>query len=135
MDCLFCKIAKKEIPAEIIYEDGHALAFLDIDPRAPGHTMIVSRHHGATILDLPESEIGPVFSAVKKVVDLLKNQLGPDGFTIGINQGLVSGQTVEHLHIHILPRFLGDKGGSIHTTVNNPPKEPLKEIAAKLRKT
>jgi len=133
MDCLFCKIIKKEIPAEIIYEDGKTLAILDINPRSPGHTMVLSKFHSETILDLPEKEIGSLFGAVKKVTQLIKNGLKPEGFTIGINHGKISGQVIDHLHIHIIPRFKDDGGGSVHSVVNNPPTKSLSEIKSKIQ--
>jgi histidine triad (HIT) family protein len=131
-DCFFCKIINKEAPAEIIYEDANAMAFLDIHPKAPGHTMVVPKIHAETILDLPKEEVGKLFGAVKKITELLDKSLKPDGFTIGINHGKVSGQTVEHLHIHIMPRWYNDGGGSIHSVVDNPPKEALKDIKKKI---
>jgi histidine triad (HIT) family protein len=133
MDCIFCKIASKEIKGETIYEDGHAFAILDIMPRTTGHTMVIPKVHAPTILDLPDEEIGPVFEAVKKVTARLKEILNPDGFTIGINHGDVSGQTVKHLHIHVMPRWNGDKGASIHSVVNNPGSEELSALSARLR--
>lgn len=132
-ECLFCKIANKEIPAEVVFEDAHTLAFLDIAPRAPGHTMVIPKVHAENILDLPEEEIGPLFVSVRKLAERLTRVLKADGLTIGINQGKASGQVVEHLHIHLLPRFRGDRGGSIHSVVDNPPKESLKDIANMLR--
>lgn len=134
MDCLFCKIVKKEIPAEIIYEDEKTLAILDITPRSPGHTMVLSKFHSETMLDLPEKEIEPLFSAVKKVTELIEKSLKPEGFTIGINHGKISGQVIDHLHIHIIPRFKNDGGSSIHSVVNNPSKKSLKEIKSEIIK-
>jgi histidine triad (HIT) family protein len=133
MDCLFCKIIKKEIPADVVYEDAETLAVLDIHPRAPGHTMILPKIHAENILDLPENKIAPVFLTVKKITAILQKVLKPKGFTIGINHGRVSGQAIDHLHIHVIPRFDGDGGGSIHSVVNNPPKESLKEITEKIK--
>ncbi|MFA5083805.1 MAG: HIT family protein [Candidatus Paceibacterota bacterium] len=133
MECLFCKIIKKEIPAEIIHEDEKTLAILDINPRAQGHTMVLPKVHAETILDLPDDEIGPLFSAVKKITQLIQKGLEPEGFTIGINHGKISGQVIDHLHIHIIPRFENDGGSSIHSVVNNPPKESLKEIKNKIK--
>ncbi|MDP3052707.1 MAG: HIT family protein [bacterium] len=133
MNCLFCSIIKKEIPAEIIYEDEKTLAILDINPRAPGHTMVLSKVHSETVLDLPENEVEPLFSAVKKITKLIQKSLKPEGFTIGINHGKISGQVVDHLHIHIIPRFENDGGSSIHSVVNNPPKESLREIKNKIK--
>ena len=134
MDCLFCKIANKQIPAEIVYEDSDTLAFLDIHPRAPGHTMIIPKIHAENILDLPDNLVGKVFLTVKKIAGMLTKAFKPEGFTIGINHGRVSGQVVDHLHIHVMPRFSNDQGASIHSVVNNPPAESLKEIAEKIKK-
>lgn len=133
MDCLFCKIANKKFNAEIIYEDEFAAVVLDVNPRAPGHVMVLPKVHAENILDLPDDKIKGVFQAVKNTTDLINKALSPDGFTTGINHGKVSGQTIEHLHIHIIPRWFNDKGGSIHSVVNNPPKESLKEIADRIR--
>ncbi len=134
IECLFCRIANKGIPAEIVYEDADAVAFLDIHPRAPGHTVVIPRVHAENMLDLPDEKIQPVFLTVKKVAGILNEVLKPNGFTIGINHGRVSGQVVDHLHIHIIPRFADDGGASIHSVVNNPPQESLQEIASKIRK-
>ncbi len=135
MDCLFCKIANKEISASIIYEDDNSVAILDVHPKAPGHTMVLPKVHAENILDLPDDKIEGIFKAVKNVTALLKKTLLPDGFTIGINHGKVSGQTIDHLHIHIIPRWLGDSGGSIHSVVDNPPAESLDIIKEKIIKS
>lgn len=132
MDCLFCKIAEKTIPSEVIYEDDSVLAFLDIHPLSPGHTLIVPKVHSENILDLPDEEAAKAFVSVKKVTALLSEKLKPKGFTIGINHGRIGGQLVDHLHIHVIPRFEGDGGGSLHSVVKNPPKESLSEIRRKI---
>lgn len=132
MTCLFCKIARKEQEADIIYEDAHAVGILDVFPRTPGHTMVIPKVHAETILDLPEGEVEPIFLAVRSVTALLQKALEPDGFTIGINHGKVAGQAIDHLHIHIMPRWHNDGGGSLHSVVGNPPKESLKDIKDKI---
>ncbi len=133
-DCIFCKIAKKEIPAEVIYEDKEALAFLDVNPLAPGHTLVIPKEHADGIAALPERSVGPIFLTVRKITDMLQNTLLPEGFTIGINQGPASRGALEHLHIHVIPRWHADDGGSLHSVVNNPPKESLQEIREKISK-
>ncbi len=135
MDCLFCKIAQKDIPADIVYEDDKVLGFLDIHPLAPGHAVIIPKVHAENILDLDSQMIAPVFESVKTLTGVLNKALNPQGFTIGINHGKVSGQAVNHLHVHIIPRFSGDGGKSLHSVVNNPPKNSLKEIKEKILKT
>lgn len=131
-DCLFCKIAAKQISAKIIYEDEHVVAFLDVMPRTTGHTMVIPKVHAPNILELPDAEVGPLFAAVKHVAEMLSRSLKPDGITIGINQGRASGQEVDHLHVHLLPRWHGDGGSSIQSVINAKPKESLDEIAAKI---
>lgn len=130
--CLFCKIAKKEIEAKTIYENDDALAFLDIVPRSPGHTMVVPKIHASSLSELPDEKLKPFFQAVKKTIEMIENGLGPDGFTMGINQGKASGQEVMHLHFHIIPRWMNDGGSSIQRAVDNPPKQTLDEIAKKI---
>ncbi|HUY69538.1 MAG TPA: HIT family protein [Candidatus Tyrphobacter sp.] len=132
MDCLFCKLANKELKAEIIYEDEAAVAFLDIHPIAPGHTLVLPKIHAENILDLPDEAVKPLFLALKKTTELLQKSLKPEGFTIGINHGKISGQAIDHLHIHVIPRFKNDGGRSLHFLVQNIPSESLQEIKSKI---
>jgi histidine triad (HIT) family protein len=131
-DCLFCKIAEKKIPAKIVYEDDRTLAFLDIKPSAPGHTMVIPKYHASTLAALPDKEIAPLFLAVKKVAELLVAGLHPDGITIGVNQGRASGQEIDHLHVHLVPRSHGDGGGSVQSVVHQASRESLEEIQKKI---
>lgn len=131
--CIFCKIAQEEIPAHVVYTDENIVAFLDSSPRAPGHTMVISRHHAATLFELPDREVASLFVGAKKVAGIIKEVLKPDGFTMGINHGAVSGQTVQHLHFHILPRWHNDGGKAIHSVIDNPPTESLDQIALKIK--
>lgn len=132
MSCLFCRIGRKEIPVEVVYEDDHTIAFLDIHPRAPGHTMVIPKGHSATLIELPELELKPLFAAVQRVAAMLERGLSAPGLTIGINQGRVSGQEIDHLHVHLLPRFEGDGGGSIQSVVEHPPDEDLAALRKKI---
>jgi histidine triad (HIT) family protein len=134
MDCLFCDIASKKIPTLIVYEDDNSIGFLDIGPRAPGHTIIIPKSHAETILDLNDSRIAELFSAVRNMTGILKKTLDPEGFTIGINHGKPAGQAIDHVHVHIIPRWRNDGGNSIHAVVSNPPKESLESIQKKILK-
>ena len=116
----------------ILYEDEETMAFLDIHPLAPGHTVVIPKSHAENILELDENSVAPLFLTVRKMVGALKQSLAPEGFTIGINHGRTAG--IDHLHIHIMPRWLDDGGGSIHSVVNNPPKESLDSIKVKILK-
>jgi histidine triad (HIT) family protein len=127
-NCLFCKIVRREIPAPVIYEDDHTFAFLDAEPRTLGHTLVIPKYHAVAIIDLPENENGPLFSAVRKVAELLVSSLAAKGLTIGINQGEASGQVVGHVHVHIMPRFASDGGGSVQSIVHSHPEISLQEV-------
>jgi histidine triad (HIT) family protein len=131
--CLFCRIISGEISTEIVYEDSKAVAFLDIHPRAPGHTVVIPRCHALNLVELPFEEGPGLFYAIQKVARGVQEVMVAPGLTIGINQGKVSGQEVDHLHVHILPRFKNDGGGSIQSVVNNPSSESLAEIGKKLK--
>lgn len=126
-NCLFCKIANKEIKADAVYEDENALALLDINPRAPGHVFVIPKKHYENLLSVPEEEISGIFLAVKKVGEKLKEKLSADALSIGINNGRVSGQEIDHLHIHLIPRFKGDGGGSFQSIISNIPSPEEKE--------
>lgn len=132
MDCLFCKLAQKEIQPYTIYEDDFAIAFLDIHPLAIGHTVVIPKMHAENIIDLPESQIAPMFLMVQHVTKMIRHALHPDGFTIGINHGKWAGQDTDHLHVHVIPRFKGDNGKSIHSVVSNPPSESLTETQSRI---
>ena len=132
-ECLFCKIVKKEIPAEVVGENESALAFLDIHPHAPGHTVVIPKDHRETLIDLSEQETASFFSLVKTLDKMLVRALHAGGMTIGVNQGEVGGQVVEHFHLHLMPRFMGDGGTSVHAVVKNPPKEAIAELGERIR--
>lgn len=121
MECIFCKIANKEIPADIIVEQEGAVAFLDRNPIAPGHTLVIPTVHAATVDELPEAAVLSVFTGVQAAVKLLREKLVPAGFTIGINHGTAAGQAIGHFHVHVIPRFPDDNGGNVHSIVQNPP--------------
>lgn len=110
-----------------IYENEGAIVMLDVKPLAPGHSIVIPRTHVALIEDMNEKDTEHVFSAVKTAINMIKNsEIKPHGFTIGINNGKAAHQFVPHVHVHIIPRFDKDGGGSVHTIVSNPPAMDLK---------
>ncbi len=131
--CLFCKIIAREILAEIIYEDNATLAVMDIHPRSSGHAFVIPKIHYVILAEVPDAEIGPLFVAVRNTVIKINAALHSDGFTIGINHGRAAGQEIDHLHIHIIPRWDGDGGSSIQSVAHNPSTESVAEIAEKIR--
>ena len=132
-DCLFCKIVSGKIPCYKVYEDATVFAFLDIHPHAKGHAVVIPKIHAVTIFDLEEKQMQPLMLAVKKTMGLLQKKLQPDGFNVGWNSGAAGGQVVPHLHIHILPRYNGDGGGSIHSIIKNPREKDVEEVAKLFR--
>lgn len=108
MDCIFCKIVAGEIPAHKVYEDDKVLAFLDITPVNPGHTLVIPKNHYDNFIDLPDVEAIEVIQRVKKIAQAVMRGTGVEGFNLNLNNGAVSGQVVPHVHWHIVPRFVGD---------------------------
>jgi histidine triad (HIT) family protein len=98
----------------------------------PGHAVVIPKIHANNIIELSESATSSLFIAVKKVASLLKERLESLGFTIGINHGSLSGQTVDHIHVHITPRYTGDGGKSIHSVAHLSSNEPLSKIREKI---
>lgn len=102
-DCLFCKILAGEIPADIIFESDDAIAFRDINPQAPTHALIIPRRHVATINDLEEGDaalVGNLFLAAKKIA--ADEGIAEAGYRVAMNCNEAAGQTVFHLHLHLL---------------------------------
>ena len=132
MDCLFCKIVNKEIPNYTVYEDDQVLAFLDIFPHAIGHTVVIPKVHAHDLVELSSEQIAPLFAAVKKVQVKLQTGLNPEGFTVGWNHGEAGGQAVPHLHIHVLPRWQIDGGGSMHSITKKIFDPDVKAVFAQL---
>ena len=133
IDCLFCGIVQKKIPAQIIAESADSIAFLDIHPLSPGHTVVVPKLHCERLNELPPVVAGPLLLTVKQVSAIIQSTLEPDGFTIGINDGVLAGQGVAHLHVHVIPRWRGDGGSNLHSIVHNPLTESIEAIATRLK--
>lgn len=128
MSCVFCKIVRGELAAHKVYEDPETLAFLDLYPMTDGHTLVIPKLHAERFSDLPPELAGKLFQAVQKVTEHLAKALGAPAFNIGFNDGRAAGQAVPHLHFHIIPRFPGDGGGSLHSIIYKPHTRPLDEI-------
>ena len=118
MSCLFCRIVAGEIPSRIVYSDDVAIAFLDIAPFHPGHTLVIPRRHVDGLLDDPTAlaEIAPAISATAA---LLSERLEADGINLLGNTGAVAGQEVFHLHVHLIPRY-ADRPGLSQLVVREP---------------
>jgi histidine triad (HIT) family protein len=112
MNCVFCKIINGEIPAYTIYEDDIIKVFLDINPDADGHTLIIPKKHFQDISDIDEKVLHHISDISKKIYQLLKEKLNFDGLSIIQNNEF--GQEIKHYHLHLLPRY---KGNNNHNAV------------------
>ena len=113
-DCIFCRIADGDIPARSVYEDDDVLAFLDANPLAPGHTLVIPKAHHQALRDVPAALSAAVFETVHDLVGDVEDAVDADAQTVAVNDGPAAGQEVPHMHVHIVPRFEGDGGGPIH---------------------
>ncbi len=103
-DCIFCKIVSKEIPSLVVYEDSEVMAFLDVNPRFEGHTVVIPKKHVETLTDLDDDTAGHLMKVAKRVAEALKEKLCVNAFNLGNNNGEQAGQVVKHLHLHVIPR-------------------------------
>lgn len=109
MDCIFCKIVAGELPAHKVYEDEATLAFLDILPSSRGHTLVIPKQHASGIDDIRAESLTTTILTTQIVARLLRSKLQPDGLNVIQNNGAAAGQEVFHYHIHLLPRWEGDR--------------------------
>ena len=117
MDCIFCKIISKEIPAKILYEDDDSISFLDAFPVAKGHTLVIPKKHFAKIQDMPSDLNQKLFDSVHKMINKVD---ALEGSTLmAVHNGKESGQEVPHVHVHLIPRSVTDSAGPVHSMFKN----------------
>ncbi|HLK10835.1 MAG TPA: HIT family protein [Candidatus Binatia bacterium] len=133
MSCIFCRIVAGEIPAEVVAHDAGAVAFLDVQPLADGHVLVVPRAHVARLEEMPAADADALFRTVVRLVGPVRRALGAEATTVGVNDGAASGQTVPHVHVHIVPRWTGDGAGTIHTIFPRTTRRTLAEVGAAIR--
>ncbi len=108
VDCVFCKIIAGELPAHKVYEDDAVLAFLDIHPTNPGHTLVIPKAHHKDFLDTPADLQSKLIQVIGKIAPVVMKAVGAEAFNLGVNNGAVAGQIIFHTHFHIMPRFTAD---------------------------
>lgn len=131
-NCVFCRIARGELPAAKVFEDEHTLAIMDIQSVNPGHMLVLVKPHRANIYALEDELAGAVFRTAARMARAAKRAFGCEGVTLLQANEKAGAQTVFHFHIHVLPRWEGD-GMALAWPVKNPPREALEEMATKLR--
>jgi histidine triad (HIT) family protein len=107
-DCIFCKIAAGELPASIVDEDEHTIAFMDINPATRGHALVIPRAHATDLLEIEPSQLAAVSVAAQRLAARAKERLGADGVNVINSCGAAAWQTVFHFHLHVIPRYQGD---------------------------
>ncbi len=119
-DCLFCQIVDGQIPGRTVYEDERTYAFLDVNPLAPGHTLVIPKAHHEHVQDLSPDLAGDLFATVNRITPAVEAAVDADGTTIAVNNGEAAGQEVPHVHVHVVPRFDDDGAGPIHMLFGGP---------------
>ena len=112
-DCIFCKIANEEIPSSVVYEDDDVIAILDISQATIGHTLVMPKKHYDNFLCVPHELMHKVMDVAQRIGMAEVSVLGAKGVNILINVNEAAGQTIKHFHVHIIPRYIADKGFQI----------------------
>ncbi|WP_313077523.1 HIT family protein [Melaminivora sp.] len=123
--CIFCRLVAREIPAAIVHEDELTIAFMDLGQVTPGHVLVATRRHAATLLDITPEEAAASLQTARRVALAAQQAFEPEGLTLLQANGAVGGQTVGHFHLHVVPRHTGD---GIDLTW--PRKEPGAQVLA-----
>ena len=129
--CIFCDIIDHKIPSSVVYEDDQILAILDISQVTRGHTIVMPKTHTPNVLEADDETVRTVFSAAAKVAALLKKKTGAAGVNLLNNCGEAAGQTVNHLHVHVIPRY--GESDAISISFNPSASQDLGEVLASLK--
>ena len=133
-DCVFCRIVAGAETATLVYEDERAIAFLDLHPVHAGHTLVVPRHHVTDLRECDADLAAHLFAVSARLAPVVTQKTDADGFNIWTAAGRAAGQTVFHLHLHVLPRFFGDVFGPRQPN-SKPPEATrgeLERVAARI---
>jgi histidine triad (HIT) family protein len=132
-DCVFCRIVARQIPATVVHEEEHTLAFMDLGQVNPGHVLVAVKKHADDLYALDEAQAAAVLPAAVRVARAIRDAFAPQGLSVYQANGKAAGQTVLHYHVHLVPRYEGD-GMALTWPVKNPPREKLEQYAAKIVK-
>ena len=132
MDCIFCKIIKKEIPSKIILESDKSLDFMDAFPLTKGHCLVITKNHYEKIQDISTEDNADLFETVRKTISKVDKITGAT--LLAVHNGKESGQEIPHVHVHLIPRSSADSAGPVHSMFSNTPKLSDEEIQATFEK-
>lgn len=130
-DNIFAKIIRGDMPCVKVYEDEHILSFMDVFPQSPGHTLVIPKAASRNLLDASGKTLGRLIGRTQKIATAIETALSPDGIVITQFNGAPAGQTVFHLHFHILPRYTG-RDMSAHASGQMADMDALQKIADKI---
>lgn len=130
-DCVFCRIVRGELPAAVVHEDASTLAIMDIGQVNPGHVLVATKRHAATLLDITPQEAAAVMQTAQRVAGAIQETFDPPGITLLQANGREGEQTVFHFHIHVVPRHAQD-GIGFTWPRKNPDAATLRDYAARL---
>ena len=133
-DCIFCKIAKGEIHSATVYEDSHFTVIHDVNPATKGHCLIIPKEHFDNIYDLDGETAGKLFALATCIARAMRDALKCDGLNLVQNNGEIAGQTVNHFHLHLIPRYEGD-GLNLNWPQQEISAEQLEEIRQSIKKS
>ena len=134
MNCIFCKIASKEIPAKILVETESCIGFLDAFPLAKGHALVIPKNHYEKLQDLRSGVNTEMFSAVHSLISKIDTLTGAT--LVAVHNGRESGQEIPHVHVHLIPRSSDDSAGAVHSMFSQKPElseSEIDELYSKLR--
>lgn len=132
MASIFSRIVAGDIPSAKVYEDEHTFAFMDINPAARGHTLVICKEEYPDLLDVPAEVLGAVAHTTQRIARAILAAIKPDGFNVLQNNGAAAGQVVFHYHVHIIPRWQDD-GGWQHLKQRSADPAELEQIAEQIR--
>ena len=131
-DCIFCKIVAGEMPAHVIDEDEHTLAFMDINPWTRGHALVIPRTHSTDLLEIEDGDLAHVAAGARRLAGRMKERLGCDGVNLLNACGSAAWQSVFHFHVHVIPRWHGDPL-ALPTRPQPADQDELAKVAEELR--
>ena len=133
-DCIFCNLIAGRSPASVVYEDSSILAFLDIQPATPGHTLIIPKEHVAYLADLDEATGAQLFNVTLRIAQAVRNSgVRCEGINIFLADGEAAGQDVFHIHMHVIPRYKGDNFIIKPDYSTRPTREELDKLAQRIK--
>lgn len=137
-DCIFCGIAEKRMPASTVYEDEDIIAFMDISPVAEGHTLVIPKRHSELVHQMDARVAGKLMEAAKIIAQAIrKSGIQCDGINFMVSDGEAAGQEVRHVHMHLIPRYMGDGLGRAfqNKPVSRPTIENIEAAANRIRRS